>query len=779
MLLFYSVRGEKYSLQEIVKDYFILRSQDGNNTIGFKIDVDHALYKLIQTECVVEDDDNRYLVKKIDNGRIECSLDFDFLKQKVFKDYKSESQTVYQALVEHLGSSWTILNPNISTIRRTIEFEHCTSYDVVQQCMTTYDVRFAWHTLTKTVTIYDPEKMNPTGEYLTDELNLRKLAYKAETTQYITRLYAYGEDGLTFASINDGKPYVENYSYSSKIVCGYWSDNRYTVKENLLASAEKKIKTLAFPITSYECDVIDLAKSNTEKYRFLDFALHKVVTLIDRERGLKVNHHIVQYKEYPNEPNRNVITLSAVPDTITSSIDQIVDDFIDEIGIVENGMENAIKKATEYITTQLGGYVVKRENELLIMDTPYIETAVRVWRWNLGGLGYSSTGYDGPYATAITMDGSIVANFITTGILSSIIIQSNNYIKDKEGTIINLDDGTFSFAGGNLTYDGDILQLIGKIISDCGIIAGWEITPSAIISPDEMLRLESSEITPLTTWQWANSNGYTWDDIKHLTWRKTQFINSKQIGECQIISKADDKMMTIKTGELSFYDGDEEAYTQRMKLDNGGQRFYAEDSSYLGFTGTNHNGDKQGIVFDLDMAGDYMSWGVKEQSDGPYMQIFSYYRDDDDFTFARLVNIEGDLNVYGGLYIPNDQLINLFSPIHMNGWDIYDSQFVSSSDAKLKVNIYDSDIKALDIINDIYVAQFDWIDNDVHENIGFIAQQIEQIDKSLVAEIPQKNCDNILGVKETRLIRYLVKAMQEQTNIIDELNRRIEVLENG
>ena len=49
------------------------------------------------------------------------------------------------------------------------------------------------------------------------------------------------------------------------------------------------------------------------------------------------------------------------------------------------------------------------------MDSTSISSATKVWRWNSGGLGYSSTGYNGTYQTAMTADGKIVADMITTG----------------------------------------------------------------------------------------------------------------------------------------------------------------------------------------------------------------------------------------------------------------------------------------------------------------------------------------------------------------------------
>lgn len=91
-------------------------------------------------------------------------------------------------------------------------------------------------------------------------------------------------------------------------------------------------------------------------------------------------------------------------------------------------LEKAIENATNLITGQDGGYVVlnppTQPRELLIMDQPTIEEATKVWRWNAGGLGYSSNGYNGPYKLAITMDGSIVADFINTGTLNANLIKA-------------------------------------------------------------------------------------------------------------------------------------------------------------------------------------------------------------------------------------------------------------------------------------------------------------------------------------------------------------------
>lgn len=130
----------------------------------------------------------------------------------------------------------------------------------------------------------------------------------------------------------------------------------------------------------------------------------------------------------------------------------------------KESVEKTVENATQLITGGLGGYVVihssRKDNsqpdEILIMDTPDIETAVHVWRWNKGGLGYSSNGYGGPYETAITQDGRIVADFIKTGVLSSVQIQNGTPV---DGVYPFSVDKNGNMTANNATVSGDLYGL--------------------------------------------------------------------------------------------------------------------------------------------------------------------------------------------------------------------------------------------------------------------------------------------------------------------------------
>ena len=114
----------------------------------------------------------------------------------------------------------------------------------------------------------------------------------------------------------------------------------------------------------------------------------------------------------------------------------------------EDFLTGAINNATNLITGNNGGYVVLKTDannkpyEILIMDTDNIQTALKVWRWNKNGLGFSNNGYSGPYNTAITNDGKIVADFILAGILNGNLIRTGAI---EGGTVSwNLDTGALN-----------------------------------------------------------------------------------------------------------------------------------------------------------------------------------------------------------------------------------------------------------------------------------------------------------------------------------------------
>lgn len=103
--------------------------------------------------------------------------------------------------------------------------------------------------------------------------------------------------------------------------------------------------------------------------------------------------------------------------------------------------EIAIKEQTNLINSlNKNGYVYIDDNEILILDKLPKEQAKNVWRFGLGGIGFSSKGYEGPFETAITMDGQINAKFITTGTMAVARIEGlANFITETSSSITKIE----------------------------------------------------------------------------------------------------------------------------------------------------------------------------------------------------------------------------------------------------------------------------------------------------------------------------------------------------
>lgn len=187
---------------------------------------------------------------------------------------------------------------------------------------------------------------------------------------------------------------------------------------------------------------------------------------------------------------------------------------------VTTAMMQAIANATQLITGNEGGYVVLHDtnsdgapDEILVMDTDDISTATQVWRWNKSGFGYSGSGYSGTYGTAITMDGRIVADYITTGTMQADRIKGGTLalggsgngngvaqIYDADGGIaltLNREglviDRTVTFYASDYS-DSDtttIKQIIlGNIVPTMAQFNRYDVNGDGMISAEDLLAVQ-------------------------------------------------------------------------------------------------------------------------------------------------------------------------------------------------------------------------------------------------------------------------------------------------
>lgn len=394
-------------------DYYIRQLANGLDEVIFRVSIYDPLYPYITEEAKVTDIDGQtYLVKQIDAGKdsakVIAQLDLNDWKAIMNIRWGNGIKTVGETVEMVKPFGWTVVDNSGLTFRRTVN-GNLNSYEVCVECCKTFGVYIRWNNATKTVTITDQALADPVGAFVTRELNMTELNYKGKSNNIVTRLYAYGVDDMSFASINDGKEYVENHTYTDAVICGYWKDERYKVPENLLEAAQKKLDEMAVPIRSYSCSVVDLKASDPTKYAFLDFSMFTTATLIDDIKGFSMNYQVVERHIYPYYPEKNEVVFDSSPQRITRELDnakEILSQKTDHDQVMTE-----VDRATGVLQTGKSGYVVLGRNsdgyanEIYFLDRPSLEEARQVLRINKAGIGFSSSGAAGPYYQSWTLDG--------------------------------------------------------------------------------------------------------------------------------------------------------------------------------------------------------------------------------------------------------------------------------------------------------------------------------------------------------------------------------------
>lgn len=359
--------GDVYPLTGLDKLCRIKR-YGGLMTLSFDIAPSNPIYKLIALEGRLEYDGRYYLVKNInertrhDISSITAELDIDAFIDRVWQTFAPGSLMFVDILSRVLGGTgWTVRGADVVPGRRSPQLNDVNRWGILEhlQNATMFGVVYDIDNKNKILTVDRPTVSHnaATGVYFTDELNLKDCNYKGSSTDLCTRLYAYGKDGLTIALYNGGREYVDNHTYTSKIIAKTWRDDRFTDAESLRDATIEKLKTMAVPSGSFACKIIDLAKAQPDVYaRLLTCDLYDIVTLIQRMQGTSVEYRIVEYKEYPDAPELNEVSFNATAGRITKTVQSISDQLNDiDVGAqLDRQKYNILARNVEANTARIG-----------------------------------------------------------------------------------------------------------------------------------------------------------------------------------------------------------------------------------------------------------------------------------------------------------------------------------------------------------------------------------------------------------------------------------------
>lgn len=285
--------------------------------------------------------------------------------------------------------------------------------------------------------------------------NMTDLEQEENDTDFYTGVYPFwyseSEDGgLVTLSANNGivnasgnYDFVkimpldlssEDFSKETTDSEGYVTTIEKPTEAELLAAAQKYISSNKIGIPKVSLDVSFVMLAQTEEYK--DFARLETVKLCDtvtvefEKLGVKTTAKCIKTVYNVLTGKYNSIELGEPKSSLAETVSNqgtLIEEASDK-----SYMERAIQNATDLIMSgKLGGYVTVTKNEIYIADSKDLDKAVKVWRWNSGGLGYSKSGKNGPFETAITSDGKIVADYISTGNLDCSVLNVSNIHGDS------------------------------------------------------------------------------------------------------------------------------------------------------------------------------------------------------------------------------------------------------------------------------------------------------------------------------------------------------------
>jgi phage minor structural protein len=474
--------------------------------------------------------------------------------------------------------------------------------------------------------------------------NLTGLRFVEDLSGVYTKIMPTGlkENGQTLLKIPEkyvSSPLIDNY-VNTKTTRIHYSDikiDEETSEAQALetlrnAAAQEFENGLDKPQITATVEFIPL--QDTEEYK--DFAVLESVYLGDtvkifhEDLNIELEAKVIEYEFDALSKRYNKVILGNANPKYGDAQKQYVKQQKAE---TTTALEQAIINATQLITGNQGGYIVmnpaEKPQEIFIMDTPDISTSQKVWRWNLSGLGYSSTGINGPFALAMTMDGAIVADFITAGTINGSLIKagsvqagslSQEYKKSVTDAInSSANEVTQAFQ----VADGQVLSTVNNTLSNYSTTTQMNsaITQSANKISSDVSATYLSKTSASNTYATKTSLTQTADEINSEVSKK---VNNSDFGtkitqnaySVRVAWNNNSNYIQLEAGKLAIYNGSVSTSQKRAVFDESGNHFY-RNSYYVGKIGTNQIKDdnsKKGLNFDLEYQGSYMTWAAKQSS---------------------------------------------------------------------------------------------------------------------------------------------------------------------
>lgn len=389
-------------------------------------------------------------------------------------------------------------------------------------------------------------------------VNLKTISREVDETAVITRLYPLGakltdsEKRLTIGTVNGGKDYIEDSSLVAKygIISGtqIWDD--VTLASNLLSKGKEYLKSVNRAKVQYQITALDLSRIDKHIEQFELGCWYRVKNSL---MGIDEDLRIVGISIDLDNPQASQLTfgdrfetLSGFMTAKTQSLQSAIDNSeFRNRKVIDSKIENA----TKLITGAEGGHVIldpsEKPERILIMDTADINTCKSCIQLNKNGLGFwkSSDGgsaKNGPYTNAWTIDGNLVASFITALTLTGLKINngSGTFKVDESGNVVanKLSSKSATITGGSINIQTSSQNTSAIQLSH----NEWTLK----VSPLE-IRIDNSTIGGHIVLQAGAMSGYWNNELK--------FSLDTNSGNISTYTDSGKKVFTVDTNNRAMY----------------------------------------------------------------------------------------------------------------------------------------------------------------------------------------------------------------------------------
>ena len=309
--------GNAEAVLENAYDVIVTGEVNGIDTLEFNIPFRDSKRSYLDNEKQIQAGDETYRIRTVTDEKNEqgaaitsvyaeaAFYDLGFSVRKTEQSFNADTADVSMAYALQ-DTGWKVGTVNVRT-KRTWTSTEKNALAVLRKVQDLHGGDLIFDNANRTVSLLTFSG-NDSGALFCYRKNMKSIKKVVDTQSLITRLYAYGKDGMTFASINDGKEYVEDTSYTNEVRVSTLDCSNFTNPYQMLEYANMRLADYAAPRVSYVLNAMDL--SVLTGYEHEAWKLGDIVTVKDDELNLSVKTRIVRREYNLLEPWNTLLELS-------------------------------------------------------------------------------------------------------------------------------------------------------------------------------------------------------------------------------------------------------------------------------------------------------------------------------------------------------------------------------------------------------------------------------------------------------------------------------------